>query len=217
MKMAATWFRSARGLAIGTIVGALTVGKAMPYLVKAFRRRAWRGLYWGHRSGRCSEPRSWRSSTATGPFPLRGAGLVGARRAGGTPSRDAPGHGGLPGPHVGAVRHVGVGAGLPGRFERGGGPWSRLRGAGQLGALAAGGVGCVWGGWAADRIGRERLLVWAMGVSGLCCLVIGPLFGTGFALVAAVTLVWGFFVVADSAQFSALVTEVGRRGLLGPR
>src|SRR5438046_959588 len=35
MKMAATWFRSRRGLAIGTVVGALTVGKATPYLVHA--------------------------------------------------------------------------------------------------------------------------------------------------------------------------------------
>jgi MFS family permease len=35
MKMAATWFRSGRGLAIGAIVGALTVGKASPYLVEA--------------------------------------------------------------------------------------------------------------------------------------------------------------------------------------
>ena len=35
MKMAATWFRSNRGLAIGTVVGALTIGKAFPYLVDA--------------------------------------------------------------------------------------------------------------------------------------------------------------------------------------
>ncbi len=35
MKMAATWFRERRGLAIGIIVGALTIGKAMPYLVHA--------------------------------------------------------------------------------------------------------------------------------------------------------------------------------------
>src|SRR5436189_1532778 len=37
MKMTATWFRSERGLAIGTVVGALTVGKATPYLVHAAR------------------------------------------------------------------------------------------------------------------------------------------------------------------------------------
>src|SRR6476469_6222501 len=36
MKMISTWFRSQRGLAIGVIVGALTVGKATPYLVRAF-------------------------------------------------------------------------------------------------------------------------------------------------------------------------------------
>src|SRR5678816_4212826 len=35
MKMISTWFRSQRGLAVGTIVGALTVGKAGPYLVHA--------------------------------------------------------------------------------------------------------------------------------------------------------------------------------------
>ena len=35
MKMTATWFRAERGLAIGVIVGALTVGKATPYLVRA--------------------------------------------------------------------------------------------------------------------------------------------------------------------------------------
>src|SRR5439155_6706695 len=37
MKMISTWFRSSRGLAIGTVVGALTVGKATPYLVHAIR------------------------------------------------------------------------------------------------------------------------------------------------------------------------------------
>lgn len=35
MKMASTWFRAQRGLAVGTVVGALTVGKAGPYLVHA--------------------------------------------------------------------------------------------------------------------------------------------------------------------------------------
>src|SRR6059058_2527834 len=35
MKMISTWFRARRGLAVGTIVGALTVGKAGPYLVHA--------------------------------------------------------------------------------------------------------------------------------------------------------------------------------------
>jgi len=35
MKMISTWFRARRGLAVGTVVGALTVGKAGPYLIHA--------------------------------------------------------------------------------------------------------------------------------------------------------------------------------------
>src|SRR5438874_3668711 len=42
MKMTATWFRQERGLAIGVIVGALTVGKATPYLVRALPDVGWR-------------------------------------------------------------------------------------------------------------------------------------------------------------------------------
>ena len=75
-------------------------------------------------------------------------------------------------------------------------------------AIAVGGLGCLWGGWRADRMGREEWVNRAMMVSGLCAAVIGLLIGLDFRIVAAVALVWGFYVVADSAQFSALVTEV---------
>jgi MFS family permease len=75
-------------------------------------------------------------------------------------------------------------------------------------AIAVGGVGCVWGGRAADRIGRAKLVNLAMAVSGVCSLGVGLLFGHSFWLLVPVVLLWGFFVVADSAQFSAMVTEV---------
>jgi sugar phosphate permease len=47
-----------------------------------------------------------------------------------------------------------------------------------------------------------------MAASGACCLLVGVLFGQSFWVLIPVVLVWGFFVVADSAQFSAMVTEV---------
>jgi sugar phosphate permease len=47
-----------------------------------------------------------------------------------------------------------------------------------------------------------------MAVSGVCSLGVGFLFGQSFWLLVPVVLLWGFFVVADSAQFSAMVTEV---------
>jgi len=59
----------------------------------------------------------------------------------------------------------------------------------------------------ADRIGRERLVTIAMAISGACSLVIGLTFGRSWWLLAPIALAWGFFVVADSAQFSVLVTE----------
>jgi MFS family permease len=74
-------------------------------------------------------------------------------------------------------------------------------------AIAVGGAGCVWGGIYADRSGREKLVAIALAASGACCLLSGIVFGAPLLLLAAVTLVWGFFVIADSAQFSALVTE----------
>ena len=42
MKVAASWFRTRRGLALGTLIGALTLGKAMPHLVTALFGTAWR-------------------------------------------------------------------------------------------------------------------------------------------------------------------------------
>lgn len=74
-------------------------------------------------------------------------------------------------------------------------------------ALAIGGAGCIWGGLVADRRGREWLVTVAMTMSGLCALLIGLTFGMTLWIVVPVALVWGFFVIADSAQFSVLVTE----------
>src|SRR5207247_9541163 len=74
-------------------------------------------------------------------------------------------------------------------------------------AIAIGGAGCVWGGRVADRRGREWLVTFAMAASGTCALLIGLTFGRSLVLLVPVALAWGFFVIADSAQFSVLVTE----------
>jgi MFS family permease len=81
--------------------------------------------------------------------------------------------------------------------------------------IAAGAPGCVAGGLLADRIGRARLTVWAMAVSGACCLLAGPLFGLHPLLTVALGLVWGVAAVSDSAQFSASVAELSEPGLAG--
>jgi MFS family permease len=78
----------------------------------------------------------------------------------------------------------------------------------SFGAIATGAAGCVLGGVWADRIGRARWTIISMAGSGACCVAAGLTFGTSWWLVVAFAWIWGFLVVADSAQFSALVTEV---------
>jgi MFS family permease len=74
-------------------------------------------------------------------------------------------------------------------------------------AIAAGGIGSIWGGFAADRRGREWLVTISMIASGACAVLSPLVFGRGRLVLIVLAIVWGFFVVADSAQFSALVTE----------
>ncbi|HVA85361.1 MAG TPA: hypothetical protein VNF73_03470, partial [Candidatus Saccharimonadales bacterium] len=81
--------------------------------------------------------------------------------------------------------------------------------------VAAGGVGCAVAGLTADRVGRTTLTMGAMAVSGSSAVVIGLLFGAAPWLTLCVGLVWGVSVVADSAQFSVAVTELGPPGTTG--
>lgn len=81
--------------------------------------------------------------------------------------------------------------------------------------IAAGGIGCVIAGIRADQIGRARVTIIAMTISGACAVGIGPLSAWSYSLTIVVALVWGVSVVADSAQFSACVAEVAPREYVG--
>ncbi|HEX6047772.1 MAG TPA: MFS transporter, partial [Gemmatimonadaceae bacterium] len=81
--------------------------------------------------------------------------------------------------------------------------------------IASGTLGCIVAGIAADRVGRSRVTVIAMALSGTCALLIGALVRAPLALLAFVAIVWGISIVADSAQFSALVTELAPTRYVG--
>jgi MFS family permease len=95
-----------------------------------------------------------------------------------------------------------VAAGAGGRFRA-----PRLISLLAFTTIAIGGFGSVWGGLFADKRGRERLVSISLFMSGGCCLLSGLLFGEPLWVLGALAMTWGFFVISDSAQFSALVTE----------
>jgi MFS family permease len=82
-------------------------------------------------------------------------------------------------------------------------------------AIGIGGLGCWVGGVLGDRWGRTRTTAASMLVSGACSLGIGLLFNASTWLLVAVGLVWGFAIVADSAQFSTMVTELADQAYVG--
>lgn len=214
MKMAATWFRSSRGLAIGTVVGALTVGKALPYLIdaggggvrpvvigaSAAAVAASALVLFGYRDGPNAFPRrpfSWRLAAEVArnrELRLVTAGYLGHMwelycfwawiAAFLAASADARVAAGLNAPGPGAVRVL------------------------AFAIIALGSVACIAGGAVADRIGREQLVVYALAASGSCAVLIGFTFGRSFWLLVPLAVAWGLAVIADSAQFSALVTEL---------
>jgi MFS family permease len=216
MKMAATWFRARRGFAVGTVVGALTVGKAVPYLVHAVPGAGVSGVVLTASAGALVAALLVFTSYYDGPyqFPSRrfSWGLVGDVMR---ERRWRLATGGYLG-HMAELYSFWtwipafVAASIAAEAQRTGVVPAHAATAASLlafGIIAVGGAGCVWGGLSADRIGRERLVTIAMAVSGSCALLVGLTFGRSLLLLAPVALVWGFFVIADSAQFSVLVTE----------
>jgi MFS family permease len=213
MKMAATWFRASRGLAIGVIVGALTVGKALPFLVNTLAELDYRFVIQTTSGGALIAAALVLTGYRDGPFSFERrtfswslAGAVLRHR----PTRLAIG---------GYLGHMwelyACWAALSLFFldffmGRGAATAEAAMRAGLVtfAAISAGGLGSVLGGIWADRWGRENIAALAMAVSGACALGIGWLGGAPAAVVITFALVWGFAVVADSAQFSALVTEV---------
>jgi len=212
MKMTATWFRSQRGLAIGVIVGALTVGKAIPYLVRAMPHVGLRPVILTASVGAVVAALIVAAGYREGPYPFT--------------SRPFSWR------HVGDVVRVrewrlATASYLGHMFElyafwtwipsflaasvaaNAGGPFRapRLISLLAFATIAIGGLGSVWGGLFADKRGRERLVSISLFVSGACCLLSGILFGRPIWILGALAMTWGFFVIADSAQFSTLVTE----------
>jgi MFS family permease len=218
MKLAVSWFDRGRGLAVGVLVGALTVGSTLPLLVSGLLGDAWReallvaaGLavlaalvLRGVRVGPLV-------SAATALDPRAALQVLRVRE-----SRLAV---------LGYLGHMwelyAVWVWLPLYVT------ASLRAAGedptgaQVGVLCfvalgvLGLAGCVGAGRLGDRVGRARTAAGAMVVSGVCCVVAALAFGAPPWVTVLLLAVWGPSVIADSALFSACLGSVVPRDHVG--
>jgi MFS family permease len=216
MKLIATWFREGRGLALGVLVGALTLGKASPYLINAIGSPRWRTnvaftsllavaasaiVAFFVREGPYALPRQpFDLSQVTAVFSNRGVRLANFGYFG----------------HMWELYAMWtwIPAMLRASFAASGDS-PRLADAGSFIVIGSGAIGCVVAGRLADRLGRANVASAAMAVSGACCVVIGFLFGGPAIALLIVAAIWGATVVADSAQFSACVTELADPRYIG--
>ncbi|HEY8192841.1 MAG TPA: MFS transporter [Gaiellaceae bacterium] len=212
LKLASTWFQRGRGTALGIVVGALTLGSAMPHLINGLGGLDWELVVWVTSGltalggivvflGVPEGPYSFPSAR----FDPRQAGLV--------------------------LRNRGVRLASLGYF---GHMWElyamwawflvffaavaadgREAAYATFAVIGIGAIGCYAGGVLGDRIGRAESAAVMMACSGVLALTIGLLVDAPAWIVLLVGLAWGFTVVADSAQFSTLVTEHADQAYVG--
>ncbi|MCA1299215.1 MFS transporter [Stappia indica] len=210
MKIAVGWGVRDRGFLVGLLVGAVTLGSAAPYLI-SFAGGA-----------------NWRATVITASLAaLAAAGLALLVRLGphhASAARFDPSviasawtNRGIRLAYAGYLGHMwelyavwtwavaAMTASFALTLEGGEAlAWARIV---TFAAIAAGGCACIGAGWIADRIGKENVAIAALATSGTCAIAAALSFGGAPLLVGAIFLVWGFSIIPDSAQFSALVAD----------
>ena len=215
MKFIGTWFVTGRGLAMGAVVGALTLGSAAPHLIRALGV----GIDWRMviimTTLACGPATVIFIFLQEGPHQFKSARFkVG---------------------HIRRVLHnraaMLANLGYFGHMWELYALWGWLLAyvtAAKVGglditnaslitfaAIATGTFGSLAGGWMADRFGRCLTSVLAMAISGTCAVLIGFFYNGPVSVFVLIALVWGFSTIADSAQFSAAVSEVSDPSLVG--
>ncbi|MFT4957051.1 MAG: MFS family permease [Halobacteriales archaeon] len=219
MKILAGWFEEARGFAIGILVGSLTIGSALPHLIRALGGVGRPRVVLYGAAGLATlggllvltvRPGPYQAEAA--PFDPSAIGRI--LRDRGTMLANNGYFG-----HMWELYAVWtwIPAYLTASIAANGGSADPTRVSSVLAfaTIAIGGVGAVVAGSAADRFGRTTVTSASMILSGIACVAAGAFFGSSTAILAVFVLVWGFVVVADSAQFSTAVSELAEDSYVG--
>jgi MFS family permease len=208
LKLIATWFVKGRGLAMGAVIGALTLGSAMPHLFRAILGTFdWRVVLGTASGATLVGALILLTMAREGPYPF-GRAVFDPRRIG-MVVRDRA----LVLATLGYLGHMWelyamwawllvFLAAAPAMQGTGLASWITFA------TIGSGAIGCVAGGQLADRFGRTAVTAALMAASGACALLIGFAFDGPLWLLILIAVVWGITVVGDSAQFSAAATEL---------
>lgn len=223
MKLVAGWFADRRGTALGILIGALTIGSAFPHLMAAvLPDLTWQSLVLVSSAFAVAGGvlvlllvRDGPYVAANAPFDARAALDVWINR--GT-RRSILGYLG----HMWELYAVWTWMAAFAAASLAAFAQSHARaGSHESGSLAAfvviasGAAGAALAGVLADRVGKARVAAWAMAISAACSVASAAVFGASPVWLYLLAVIWGVAVVADSAQFSALVTEFSSREYVG--
>lgn len=215
LKVMAGWFQQGRGMALGVLVGALTVGSAGPHLIRGIGF-GWEGVIAGASLlavvgtailGLFVEDGPF--ETAPSRFSLSQVGAVLGNRGVRLSTYGYLGHmWELYAMWTWTAAFLAASAETAGLGDG----WVPTA---TFAVIAIGGLGAWIAGVLADRRGRTLVAGGSMAVSGSCALLTPFVFGLTPWIVVPVFLIWGATVVSDSAQFSAMVTETAEDAYRG--